>query len=166
MLAYNAMLFARQVHANQVRKYTGNPYADHLAEVVAISMSVVPTVDAQVYMAVGWLHDCVEDQEVCSRYLDTHFGPAVACGVVAMSDMEKGTRAQRKAAARERLSRAPGYVQSIKCADVISNTGSIVKHDPKFAKLYVRECSALLDVLTNADPRLLDLAKSVVRRNT
>lgn len=32
-VAFNAMLFAREKHALQRRKYTNNPYADHLAEV-------------------------------------------------------------------------------------------------------------------------------------
>jgi (p)ppGpp synthase/HD superfamily hydrolase len=32
-LAYEAMMFAREVHKVQRRKYTNNPYADHLAEV-------------------------------------------------------------------------------------------------------------------------------------
>lgn len=31
-IAFEAMKFARYVHRNQVRKYTGNPYADHLAD--------------------------------------------------------------------------------------------------------------------------------------
>ena len=31
--AFSAMLFAREVHKDHKRKYTGNPYADHLAEV-------------------------------------------------------------------------------------------------------------------------------------
>ena len=39
-LAYEAMLFAREKHKDQVRKYIGEPYFNHLAEVVAISMSV------------------------------------------------------------------------------------------------------------------------------
>ena len=31
--AYEAMMFAREAHKYQVRRYTGNPYVDHLAEV-------------------------------------------------------------------------------------------------------------------------------------
>lgn len=34
-LAYSAMVFARRVHAQQQRKYTGTSYSDHLAEVAA-----------------------------------------------------------------------------------------------------------------------------------
>ena len=39
-LAFEAMLFARTSHAGQVRKYTGNPYTDHLAEVAGIVATV------------------------------------------------------------------------------------------------------------------------------
>lgn len=60
-LAYRAMMFAREAHKNQKRKYTGNPYADHLAEVAGI----VATVDqSEESIAVAWLHDCIEDQDV------------------------------------------------------------------------------------------------------
>ncbi|NLD69639.1 MAG: guanosine polyphosphate pyrophosphohydrolase, partial [Limnobacter sp.] len=39
-LAFDAMMFARQVHSRQVRKYSGNPYVDHLAEVAGIVATV------------------------------------------------------------------------------------------------------------------------------
>ena len=42
-LVYRAMIFARTAHAPQVRRYTGNPYSDHLAEVAGI----VATVDGR-----------------------------------------------------------------------------------------------------------------------
>jgi len=54
-----------------------------------------------------------------------------------------------------------GGVQTIKVADLISNTGSIVEHDPKFAVTYLEEKRLLLDVLTNADPRLLSIAREL-----
>jgi guanosine-3',5'-bis(diphosphate) 3'-pyrophosphohydrolase len=108
---------------------------------------------------VAWLHDCVEDQDVTGAELTRHFGQFVASGVLALSDLGIGNRAERKAASRARLSRAPHWVQSIKCADLISNTSSIVKHDAKFAVTYLEEKRLLLDVLVNADPRLLALAR-------
>ena len=43
---------------------------------------------------------------------------------------------------------------------MISNTSSIVEHDPKFAVVYLEEKRLLLDVLKNADPRLLEIARS------
>lgn len=39
-LALRAMTFAREAHAGQARRYTGNPYVDHLAEVAGIVATV------------------------------------------------------------------------------------------------------------------------------
>lgn len=165
-LAYKAMMFAREVHRDQVRKYTGNPYVDHLAEVAGIASSIeiwdFSFPSRLQYLSVCWLHDCIEDQGVTHRQLLKDFGLDVADGVMLLSDIEDGNRAERKAASRERLSKAPGWVQTIKCADLISNTSSIVKHDPDFAKVYLEEKILLLDVMTEADPNLRKLAMSMV----
>jgi guanosine-3',5'-bis(diphosphate) 3'-pyrophosphohydrolase len=171
-LAYTAMMMARKAHAQQVRKYTGNPYADHLAEVAGIVATVAE--GSEVMIATAWLHDYIEDcrgeQSASSMEVEIWNGLAsaecplwmrndVAHGVYMLSDLETGNRAERKAASCVRLAQAPGWVQTIKCADLISNTSSIVKHDPKFAVTYLAEKRALLDVLTKADPRLLALAR-------
>lgn len=160
-IAYDAMMFAREVHKDQRRKYTNNPYTDHLAEVAGI-VATVPYygIDPEVMIAVAWLHDCVEDQSVAPAHLFSLFGPLVSNGVVLLSDIETGNRAERKAASRGCLATAPGWVQTIKCADLISNTSSIVMHDPKFAEVYLEEKRLLLDVLTKADPRLVGIARA------
>lgn len=156
-LAFMAMEFAREVHKNQVRKYTENPYADHLAEVAG----VVSTIHAEEeVIATAWLHDCIEDQGVTREDLVEKFGQIVASGVYLLSDLEEGNRKERKHQARLRLTCAPYWVQNIKVADLISNTSSIVKHDPKFAKVYLEEKRLLLDVLTKADSNLLEIARN------
>lgn len=156
-LVYEAMLFACDVHAGQVRKYTNNPYSDHLAEVVGIVASVDPS---PVTLAVAWLHDCVEDCNVSLDDLRQEFGVTVAAGVFLLTDnKDGGNRATRKALDRGRLACAPQWVQTIKVADLISNTSSIVKHDPQFAKVYLAEKRELLDVLVLADRRLVTLAR-------
>src|SRR6478736_2419977 len=93
--AHGAMLFARRVHARQVRKYTGNPYADHLAEVAGIVATVAPFGSMSLMTAVAWLHDCVEDCGVDPLEIRATFGSEVAQGVTALSDMETGNRAER-----------------------------------------------------------------------
>lgn len=164
------MQFARNVHRGQQRKYTGNPHADHLAEVAGIvatvaaesvKWDVVGGVEGRVdrMVATAWLHDCIEDQGITRDQLAIMFGPIVADGVLLLSDMDEGSRAWRKAAARDRLAAAPGWIQTIKCADLISNTSSIVMHDPKFAVTYLEEKHLLLDVLVHADPRLHAMAR-------
>lgn len=155
-LAFDAMVFARQVHREQVRKYTGNLYADHLAEVAGIVAAVGGTPEQ---IAAAWLHDCVEDQGVTRETLLARFGPTVTEAVMLLSDLEQGNRKTRKQLSRERLAGAPGWVQTVKVADLISNTSTIVKHDPNFAVVYLREKRMLLEALTEADPRLLALAR-------
>jgi guanosine-3',5'-bis(diphosphate) 3'-pyrophosphohydrolase len=160
-IAYRAMVFAREAHSDQRRKYTNDPYTVHLAEVAGIAMSVgwhVPQVHPDTFMAVCWLHDVIEDQGAAYWTLAKLFGADVALGVVALSDIEPGNRAERKAAARHRLAQAPGWIQTIKVADLISNTASIVLHDPKFAQVYIPEAQQMIDVLTRADDRLREVA--------
>ena len=86
-IAFKAMMFARDAHREQVRKYTGNPYIDHLAEVAGIIASVdmdalsCGVISQPVAIAVAWLHDCVEDCGISLQSIDENFGPQVAIGV-------------------------------------------------------------------------------------
>lgn len=165
-VAFAAMSYARHVHRDQCRKYTNAPYADHLAEVAGIVATVATTWHsfAPQIIATAWLHDCMEDQGVAAGDLARLFGSDIVEGVVWLSDMEPGNRAERKAASRERLACAPAWVQAIKCADLISNTSSIVQHDPKFAVTYLEEKRLLLEVLTKADPFLHKLAADLANQ--
>ncbi|HDR9163643.1 TPA: HD domain-containing protein [Burkholderia vietnamiensis] len=161
-IPYQAMLFAREKHKMQRRKYTNNPYSDHLAEVAGIASTVLDAFPSHLHpimIATSWLHDTIEDTDTTQSELLVEFGEVVHHGVMLLSDMEPGNRATRKALSRARLSLAPAWVQSIKCADLISNTSSIVMHDPAFAAVYLEEKRMLLDVLTSADSRLLELAR-------
>lgn len=162
-LSYRAAVFAKEAHKHQVRKYTGDPYWVHLSEVAGIFSTVVdglPYYLSNAALATCWLHDTIEDCAVSAESLDLQFGSVVADAVSYLSDLQEGTRVERKAATRERLAAAPGWVQTIKCADLISNTSSIVIHDPKFAVTYLAEKRDLLTVLTKADPRLREWARS------
>lgn len=97
-------------------------------------------VTAEEMLATAWLHDTVEDCDVTMSQIEARFGFRVAVGVSGLSDLETGVnRAERKAKARDRLAACAGWIQTIKCADILSNTGSIVQHDPKFAEVYLVE---------------------------
>lgn len=159
--AFAAMMFARHAHRDQRRKYTNNPYIDHLAEVAGIVAATdIAGSSMDTIVSVAWLHDCIEDQRVDVYELATQFGQEIAQGVLLLSDLEtNGNRAERKAASRARLAAAPGWVQSIKCADLISNTSSIVQHDPKFAVTYLEEKRLLLNAMIYADGRLARIAR-------
>jgi GTP diphosphokinase / guanosine-3',5'-bis(diphosphate) 3'-diphosphatase len=163
-LAFNAMEFACEVHKEQRRKYTNTPYTEHLAEVAGIvSACFIEPVIAQKAIAVAWLHDCIEDQGVSIKDLGERFSEDIARAVLALSDLETGNRSERKALSRIRLSKAPSWVQTIKVADLISNTKSIVQFDPKFAVTYLEEKRLLLEVLTKADKRLVKIANKTIK---
>ncbi|WP_234265072.1 HD domain-containing protein [Hydrogenophaga sp. NFH-34] len=161
-LAFDAMTFALQAHAGQKRKYTGDPYFTHLAEVAgtvsAVAAEWISEVSVGGMLATAYLHDTREDCGISEAEIESRFGVEVAHGVTLLSDLGEGNRATRKALARARLAAAPGWVQTIKCADLISNTSSIALHDPKFARVYVPERQDLLYVLGRADRRLHALA--------
>ncbi|MCP1852734.1 MULTISPECIES: HD domain-containing protein [unclassified Bradyrhizobium] len=150
--------FAREKHALQKRSYTGEPYFVHLEEVAGIVERAGLSGSA---IAAAWLHDVVEDQDVLESELVERFGQPVSVMVMALTDMPPTpalNREMRKDIDRQRLARASAETQGIKCADLISNTSAISKHNPGFAKVYLPEKRATLEILTNAPSPLLEQA--------
>lgn len=164
MSIIGARVFATAAHAavGQLRKYTFEPYIVHPAEVASMVMAHGGT-DAMV--AAAWLHDVVEDTGVTIELIRAEFGSEVSDLVGWLTDVSRpdhGNRAARKAVDRAHTAAAPAEAQTIKCCDLISNTRSIVEHDPKFAETYLAEKRLLLEVMTKADPRLLALAREQI----
>jgi (p)ppGpp synthase/HD superfamily hydrolase len=161
-----ARTFAIAAHSacGQVRKYTGEPYHVHPAEVAWIVEQAGGT-EAQ--RAAAWLHDVVEDTDVSIELIEQMFGTYVAELVGWLTDVSKpedGNRAERKAIDREHTAQASLDAKMIKLADLISNTSSIVEHDEKFAKVYLAEKRLLLtEALYDADAQLLAKAWSQVK---
>lgn len=108
----------------------------------------------------------MEDTAVPSDVLDHWFGGEVTTMVMALTDIghEYGNRAKRKEYDRDRIARAPGSVQTVKVADLIDNTSTIVQFDPEFAKVYLREKRELLDVLQDADTLLWATAHGMLSK--
>ena len=159
-----AKVFATAAHAavGQTRKYTGEPYVVHPIEVASLVESVGGT---EAMVAAALLHDVLEDTGVTVDVLEEQFGSEVADLVLWLTDVsnpDDGNRSTRKALDRQHSAAAPAAAQTIKVADLISNTRSIVAHDPGFAKVYLEEKRLLLEVLTRADPTLLTMAREQV----
>lgn len=158
----NAILFATEKHKGQVRKYTGEPYINHPIAVARILSEV--TDDANM-VAAALLHDTVEDTDATLEEIEELFGVDVAELVEMLTDVSKpedGNRVQRKAIDRAHTAKAAPRAKTIKLADLIHNTSSITAHDPKFAKVYMEEKKLLLEVLTEGDERLYNIAKGLV----
>ena len=152
-----AQVYAMAAHAavGQKRKYTGEPYIVHPAEVASIVASVPGATPDMV--AAAWLHDVIEDTGCTFTDVHMAFGIDIATLVGWLTDVSKptdGNRAKRKAIDREHTAQAPAEAQTIKLADLISNSRSIMQHDPEFAKTYLEEKRLLLEVLTRGDAGL------------
>jgi (p)ppGpp synthase/HD superfamily hydrolase len=159
-----ARVFATAAHAavGQVRKYTFEPYIVHPAEVVSIVATVAHTDEM---LAAAYLHDVVEDTGVTIADIRAEFGEEVADLVSWLTDVsrpEDGNRAVRKARDREHIAMAPAGAHTVKLADLIANTRSIVAHDPAFATIYLAEKRLLLEVLTRGDAVLMAEARATV----
>lgn len=156
----DAALTARTAHMGQVRKYTGEPYIVHPANVATIVASVWPHNEDAI--AAAWLHDVIEDTHHTYDSILQRFGIHIASvvdGLTEKATKDMGNRALRKAFERGRLSVMGRVVQTIKVADLMDNTRSIVEHDPGFARVYLDEKKQLLDVMTWADAGLVRRAR-------
>lgn len=160
-IAMQAKEFAREKHKEQKRKYNGEPYFNHLEEVAEITRAFNLGEEAEV---LAYLHDTVEDTNTTHKELVDKFGVQIALGVRALTnvhDLTLGNRAERKAMDRVRLGASTAVVQSVKCADMISNARNIVKHDPDFAIVFLDEMDELVKVLRQAHNGLHDFANMV-----
>lgn len=157
-----ARVFATAAHAAvaQKRKYTGEDYIVHPLHVATL---VAEAGGTEVQVCAALLHDVLEDTQVTEATLRTEFGNDVTNLVVWLTNVSKTTcptanRKTRKAADRDALAKSPAEAQTIKLADLISNTSSIVQYDPDFAKTYLPEKKELLEVLTLGDRTLWAVA--------
>jgi (p)ppGpp synthase/HD superfamily hydrolase len=163
-LINDALIFATEKHAGQVRKYTGTPYIFHPISVAMIVMETPGHTEEMV--AAALLHDVVEDCGVLLEEIGARFGLGVQDLVYWLTDIAKpedGNRAKRKSIEREKWARCdkPG-AKTVKLADLLDNTSSVVARDPKFAKTYLEEKRLMLPLLEGGDAGLLKRARETI----
>lgn len=149
-----AISFAVEAHGEQKRKYTGEPYWRHPMRVadwlVAVGTPWGSIWDDEV-IAAAWLHDVVEDTPFTLENIKDEFGSKVAQLVGELTNPSKQypelNRAARKKMDREALALVSPEAKSIKLADILDNTPSIVQYGGDFAKIYVGEMKLLLPLL-------------------
>ena len=156
-LILRAKSFAHYAHdfIDQKRKYSGEPYWTHTDAVAAL---VERYGGSPEMVAAAHLHDVLEDVNLkipfCNEeLLNALFGRGVCNLVIDLTDhynpegFPNWNRAKRKQMEALRLADCSDAVKLIKCADIYHNTKSIVKEDPGFAKIYLKEKEYLLSVM-------------------
>lgn len=116
-------------------------------------------------IAAAWLHDVAEDQGIPITFLQEIFGGDVAKLVEELTDVSlstDGNREVRKRLDREHSAKASPEGQTIKLADLISNSRDIVARDPHFAVTYMREKELLLPLLKEGNQVLWQRAQDIL----
>lgn len=118
-----AYYVAGEKHAKQKRKANKEPYINHLLETVyQLSRAGVNDEDTLVSAV---LHDSLEDTDLTSSDIKSHFGEKVYAYVRALTDNKEQSLEERRQQQVEHMRNAPEAVQVIKLADHISNIALI-----------------------------------------
>ena len=119
---HEAIIFATQKHAGQIRKGTDVPYIVHPMEVMQILTA--EGFDDNVIIA-GILHDVLEDTSATPSEILELFGEDVLKIVIAESEDKSKSWKERKQATIDHLERASKDVKIVCLADKLSNLRSM-----------------------------------------
>lgn len=153
--------FVTKMHGEQKRKYTGEPYVNHCLQVAEI---VSEFEDDCIEIAL--CHDLFEDtkcdfmmlhKELVRLGYGRHDAYDICTNVNELTDKFTHqaypylNRKQRKINEAERLGKISFKSKSVKYADLINNTESIVAHDKGFAKVYLSEKELILQLMNKGN---------------
>jgi guanosine-3',5'-bis(diphosphate) 3'-pyrophosphohydrolase len=129
-LVSEAAELAAYRHNGMARKGRGSePYINHLAEVANLLATATAGRDAEL-IAVGWLHDTIEDTATTRDELAEKFGERVANLVAEVTDDMRLPKSERR---RLQIIDSPGKSSSaklLKIADKISNIRARILPEP------------------------------------
>lgn len=161
------LLFVIYWHGGQRRKYTGFPYFFHL---IAVAYKLHKAEKSEKAIVTALCHDLFEDTD-CTQHdirpflrklgYNTFRITSIIDGIHYLTDefttedYPDWNRKKRKEFEALRLSKIPKWCQTIKYADLIDNTRSIIRHDKGFAKVYLEEKGEILKIMRRGDTKLL-----------
>jgi len=125
----NALLFAAELHATQVRKVGGEPYLAHLLGTAAIVLDYGGGEDEAI---AALLHDAIEDQggPAARAEIERRFGESIAAIVEGCTDADRLPKPpwrQRKGAFLEKLRGASPSVRLVVAADKLHNLRALTR---------------------------------------
>lgn len=167
--------FAERAHGDQVRKFEPAPYIVHPVRVMETIRQYSGDLSV---LSAALLHDVLEDTDTDENqirdFLHTVMSPEVAVFttqlVVELTDVytkqnyPAWNRKKRKTKEAIRLSQISPEAQTIKYADILDNTVTMLDVDAEFRKKFLQECRALLDVMQKGHSILRKNALEVVSK--
>lgn len=162
------LAFVKLKHKGQKRKYTGEDYYTH-------PLAVAHILDNGVCYRIGYgteiafCHDLFEDTDCTpGELLDFLYSIGYALrgchiivdGVIALTDVytheayPRYNRKKRKKLEAQRLGTIKPDYQTIKYADLLHNSDSIMANDREFASVYLQEKKEILEIMKWGDKHL------------
>jgi hypothetical protein len=152
----SAIKFASLHHASQKRKSTGEPYLNHLIEVVQLLQFYESSSNENTLIA-AVLHDILEDTEVTSIGVNYLFGNEVLKIVLELTCNSATDSDDKKIALLNQVASGSNEAQKIKLADIISNVSSLPSLWSLDRKLgYIDWCKNVAKVCSSSSERLYD----------
>ncbi len=161
--------FVKLKHGEQKRKYTNEPYYNHL-----ISVAQIVSQHEENCIEVALCHDLFEDtacrfEELYKKlvFIGYFGGEAydICTNVKELTDKFTKeefpylNRATRKENECKRLATISYRAQTVKYADLIDNTRSIAEYDKEFSKTYLKEKEQILKVMIKGNKALFNMSK-------
>lgn len=159
--------FVKKEHRDQKRKYTNEPYYNRLYQVAELVSHL--SNDENLLIEIALCHDLFEDTKcnyndlftalLKSGYSSVNTLKISSC-VRELTDVFTSkafpylNRKIRKELEGLRLATISVDSQTVKYADLINNTSSIVEHDKDFAKVYFKEKKVVLDNMRRGNFKL------------
>ena len=167
--------FADKAHGDQLRKYTKQRYIVHPVEVMEICSEYTDNISI---LAAALLHDVLEDTPVTRDQLEafllTVMSPKDAKKTVELTveltdvytkeAYPKFNRRVRKDKEHARGAKTSWGAQTIKYADIISNSVDITKHDRSFGPRFLHEVRSQLKTMNQGHPQLYKRAVETVEK--
>jgi (p)ppGpp synthase/HD superfamily hydrolase len=164
---------AIRLHGDQIRKYSGDPYYTHLFR-VSDTVKEIGGDEAMIMAAL--LHDVLEDTptndiELISELemiVDPQMARDIVNLVIELTDVyikenfPEMNRKARKEMEAKRLGEVSSRAQTIKYADLLDNGEDIMKNDPSFGRVYLREKERILNYMRNGDKYLYNKCLSQI----
>lgn len=167
--------FTDRAHGSQTRKYSPDRYIVHPVRVMDQCRQYS---DDIAVLAAALMHDVLEDtpttkeemREFLLSIMDEATADRAVDLVVELTDVyvkanyPKMNRRTRKAKERDRIATTSADSQTIKYADIIDNCKEIVREDPDFADVFLRECQQLLQRMDTGNTKLKQIAIDTVEQ--
>ena len=139
---------ARRWHADQTRKWSGDPYIVHPERVFNLVCEYFP--NETTMQCAAWLHDVLEDcnHPRMKEQISNYCGAEVLSLVQEMTNPSKGSkanRAERKKMDRDHLRNASFHCKCLKLIDRVDNLNDMEGAEKGFVRLYLKESQLLLE---------------------